>query len=413
VAAATDRLGEVPWSALRGLAPALDAPLAEILSGSPAERVLDRFLRSRRDLGREARAAVAEALFGVGLWRRRLAWHAGPAAGPRLLLGALLRDLAGVEGADAILGLPPGSLPPPRPPPPGLADLFSVPDWLAEAVAREAGPDAERLADALDRPGPIALRTNLLRTTPASLAARLRDEGVATRPGRLAPACLLVESPRPNLLTLPSFREGLFEVQDEASQLVAALVGARPGDSVLDACAGAGGKTLALAAAVGGSGRVHAADPDEGRLARLRVRAARAGACGLVEVHGAAAPPDLLVDGALVDAPCSELGALRRGPDLRWRIDPASFAALPALQLEILEAAAAHVRPGGRLVYATCTFRREEDEEIALRFERAHPAWRRAAAAVDPSVVTAEGFVRTWPHRDGSDAFFASIWSAP
>jgi 16S rRNA (cytosine967-C5)-methyltransferase len=199
-------------------------------------------------------------------------------------------------------------------------------------------------------------------------------------------------------------------VQDEASQLVGALTGAREGESVLDACAGAGGKTLLLAADVGERGRVHAADPDAEKLRRLRARAERAGAASIVTVHGPAAPGDLVVDRALVDAPCSELGALRRGPDLRWRMDSASFAPLPALQLAILSRAARHVRRGGTLVYATCTFRRAEDEDVALAFEAAHADFARASPAAPASVVTCEGFVRTWPHVHGTDAFFAAAW---
>jgi 16S rRNA (cytosine967-C5)-methyltransferase len=372
--------------------------------------VLDRLLRARPGLGREARAAVAEAVFGVGLWRRRLAWHAGGDAPPRLLLAALVRDLGGEPDAEAILGLPAGGLPPARGAPGSTADRWSLPDWLAEVLARAAGDEAEALAAALALPGPICLRANLLRTDRERLAERLRGEGVSTRPGLLAPACLVSLSPRPNLLALPAFRGGLLEVQDEASQLVAAVVGARPGESVLDACAGAGGKTLALAAEVGAGGRVHAVDPDPGRLARLRARARRAGAEGIVAVHGPGGPPGPIVDRALVDAPCSELGALRRGPDLRWRIDPASFAALPALQRSILADAAAHVRPGGRLVYATCTFRREEDEEVALAFERDHPGFARQRPQTEASTVTPEGFLRTWPHRHGTDGFFAAVW---
>jgi 16S rRNA (cytosine967-C5)-methyltransferase len=130
-----------------------------------------------------------------------------------------------------------------------------------------------------------------------------------------------------------------------------------------------------------------------------------------VEVHGATPRADLVVDRVLVDAPCSELGALRRGPDLRWRLDPAGFAGLPALQGELLARAARHVRPGGRLVYATCTFRREEDEEVAIAFERAHAGFERCTPPEAPATtVTADGFVRTWPHRHGADAFFAAAW---
>jgi 16S rRNA (cytosine967-C5)-methyltransferase len=153
-----------------------------------------------------------------------------------------------------------------------------------------------------------------------------------------------------------------------------------------------------------------AANPTAPRLARLRVRARRAGAEDLVTVHGDAPPPGLVVDRALVDAPCSELGTLRRGPDLRWRLDPGTFAALPALQAALLARAARHVRPGGRLVYATCTFRRAEDEEVALGFERAHTGWTRVPAVEDPSMLTPDGFLRTWPHRHGTDGFFAAAW---
>ncbi|ABS28446.1 RsmB/NOP family class I SAM-dependent RNA methyltransferase [Anaeromyxobacter sp. Fw109-5] len=409
--ASEERLHEIPWGALAGRAAALDGALAEILAGAPAERIVDRVLRADRGLSREARRALAEALFGVGLWRRRLYAQLGDGAAPaRLLLAALLRDLAGRDDAETLAELPPGALPPPRPPPGALADRASLPDWLAGELVAAAGEEAGALADALNLPGPLCLRVNLLRATPAVAAARLAGEGVATRPGLLAPGCLVVASSRPNVYGLGAHREGLVEVQDEGSQLLGALVGARPGESVLDACAGAGGKTLLLAAEVGPAGRVHAVDPDLARLERLRVRAARAGAAGIVALDGAAPAGGLRVDRALVDAPCSELGALRRGPDLRWRLDPAAFAALPPLQLEILERAAACVKPGGRLVYATCTFRRAEDEEVAIAFERAHPEWTRIVPSVGASTVTGDGFVRTWPHRHGTDGFFGAVW---
>jgi len=136
----------------------------------------------------------------------------------------------------------------------------------------------------------------------------------------------------------------------------------------------------------------------------------RAGAADVVVVHGASAPAGLAVDRALVDAPCSELGALRRGPDLRWRLDPAAFASLPALQLGILARAADHVRPGGTLVYATCTFVRAENDGVALAFEAGHPAFERTSPAVPPDLLGPDRFLRTWPHRQGTDAFFAAAW---
>ena len=390
--ASEERLCEIPWDALAGRAAALEGPLAEILAGAAAERVLDRVLRTEHALPAAARRAFAEALFGVALWRRRLrAQLANPGAPPRLLLASLLRDVAGRADAEALAGLAEGSLPAPRPPPAALADRASLPDWLAGALVAAAGDEADAVADALNLPGPVFLRVNLLRASREEAAARLAVEGVATRPGRLAPACLAVTSPRPNVYGLAAHRDGIVEVQDEGSQLLGALMGARAGESVLDACAGAGGKTLLLAADVGFEGRVHAVDPDASRLERLGVRAERAGAQPVIRIHGVTAPGSLEVDRALVDAPCSELGALRRGPDLRWRIDPAALPGLPALQREILARTARHVRPGGRLVYATCTFRREENEDVAVAFERSHPEYVRVPPATDPSMVTADG----------------------
>jgi 16S rRNA (cytosine967-C5)-methyltransferase len=405
------RLGAIRWDALRGLAPALEATLAAVLSGSPADTALSAFLRSRPDLSAAARAASAEAVLGIALWRRRLRAQLGAAdAPPRLLLGALLRDLGNRPDAEELAGLAAGVLPAPLPPPHELADRFSLPDWLATEVRRAAGAEAEALADALDTPGPVFFRANLLRTSPGALAARLAAEGVATRPGALAAACLVATTPRPNVLGLTAWSGGLLEVQDEGSQLLGDAVGAGPGDAVLDACAGAGGKSLLLAAAVGPGGRVHASDPDPARLERLRERAARAGAAPIITVHGSAVPGDLRVDRVLVDAPCSELGALRRGPDVRWRLDPAAFGPLPALQRSIVEGALPHLRPGGTLVYATCTFRREENEDVALAIEQDHPDLERISPPVPRSVLGPEKFLRTWPHRHGTDAFFAVAW---
>jgi 16S rRNA (cytosine967-C5)-methyltransferase len=409
-AAGPARLRDVPWRALDGLGPALDGPLADVLAGTPAERVLDRFLRAHRALGSAARAAVAEAVFGVGLWRRRLRVSVGRGdAPPRVLLAALARDLGGLRDACAVLGLAPDALPPVPAPAATLADRWSLPGWLADALEEAAGPEAVLLAAALAEPAPIALRANLLRTTRDGLAARLAAEGIPVHPGQLAPAALVLDATRANLWGTEAWREGLFEVQDEGSQLVAAVVGARQGETVLDLCAGAGGKTLGLAADVGPSGTVHAADPDPERLARLAVRARRAGAAN-VRIHGAAPPDDLTADRVLVDAPCSELGVLRRGPDLRWRLDPAAFAALPPLQRAILDRAARHVRPGGRLVYATCTMRRAENEDVALAFEAGHRELSRVAPGPGAPLVGADRFLRTLPHRDGADGFFAAVW---
>ena len=375
-----DRLRSVPWRALAGFENALGPALDEVLGGKAADRVLDRLLRRNKDATAEQRTAIAEAIFGVGLWRRRLGTGSGL---------DLLRRL--IDG---------------HPEPESFADRYSLPDWLAQII--QGTDDAEAFADALNLPGPICLRANTTRISRDALAQRLAEEGVLTVPGQFARDCLVITSHRPNLYGLSAWNEALFEVQDEGSQLLGELVAAQPGEEVLDLCAGAGGKTLQLAAQMNNQGRVHAVDLDLARLERLRTRATRAGAT-CVRIHGRTPPVDLRVARVLVDAPCSELGALRRGPDLRWRIEPADFAALPAQQRALLETAAGHLSPGGTLVYATCTFRHQENEDVVRDFERAHPELARVRPSLDARLLDADGALHCWPHKHGTDAFFASV----
>lgn len=398
------RLREVPWAALAGLGPALEEPLRLVLSGSPAERVLDRTLRAHRDFTEAQRRVVAESLFGVGLWRRRLRAQCGlPSPSPLQLLCVLAEALGGQADASQRLGL---ESVPVLPPPADWPSLHSLPDWLATLLTEEAGDEASQLSATLNLPGPICLRVNRLKTSLDALARSLAANGIVTRPGRWSPDALIVETPRPNLFGLEGSRLGHFEVQDEGSQLLGLAVGARPGDEVLELCAGAGGKTLQLASLMEGQGALHVADLDLSRLDRLRTRAEKAGA--VVLIHGREPPASLRVARVLVDAPCSELGALRRGPDLRWRLDPATFDAFPALQLRLLERAASHVAPSGRLVYATCTLRHEENEDVVARFLAAHPSFTVVRPQLPAEVLDPGGFLRTLPHRHGTDGFFAA-----
>jgi 16S rRNA (cytosine967-C5)-methyltransferase len=410
----TDRLHSLPWAALDGLQQPVRGAIARVLEGAEAERVVDRALRDRRELSRPQRTAVVEAIFGVALWRRRLAWHAGtleqPADAP-LLLFALLRDLAGLSDGEAarLAGVMDPSPPPRRPPPEALGVRWSLPDWIAASLARDFGAEADALCAALNLPGPVCLRANTLRATREALAARLGDENITTRFGEHSRLALVVEGPRPNILGLRAFREGLFEVQDEGSQLLGLLASAQPGETVLDACAGAGGKTLLLAAELANAGALHAHDIDQERLDRLERRAERAGVTNLL-VHRTSVPEGLRCDAALVDVPCSELGALRRGPDARFRVREKLARSLPELQLRLLTEAAQHLRSGGRLVYATCTLRREENEDVVSRFLEGHPEFALRPAG-DPwlSASLRRGpFLTTLPHRHGTDGFFAA-----
>ena len=405
------RLRSIPWAALEGLAPLVTDSLSAVLSGSPAERVLDRALRAHRELSREQRQALAEGVFNVGLWRRRLEFLLGAQdVSVPALLQAFLQGLAGLppDLSARLAGLP-TPLPLVTREPPSLASRYSLPDWLAEHFSRELGPAAEDFCAHLNVPGPITLRVNSLRTPREALKTRLQGEGVETREGVLSPLALHVVGPRPNLYGLASLREGLFEVQDEGSQLLGLLVEARPGETVLDLCAGAGGKTLLLGAAMASRGRLLAYDPDAGRLDRLSQRCARA---GLSHVQILRSPPDTLqVDRVLVDAPCSELGTLRRGPDLRFRLEPPSLQHWPRVQRELLTRASRLVRPGGRLVYATCTVNRAENEERVEELLREAPGLRRVTPGAGwlPDACVRDGFLVCAPHLHGTDGFFAAV----
>jgi 16S rRNA (cytosine967-C5)-methyltransferase len=410
--ATVQRLEGVEWGAAAPFAvPTLAALARVLLDGRPAERELDALLRSCRDASAPARRALAESLLGVSLWRRRLAWHAGSET-PSALWSCFLvaagcppEAAARLAGPTAPLILRPDA-------PTDLATSWSAPDWLAETLASELGQNgAADFLRAVSLPGPVTLRTNTLRTTRVDLARSLTDEGRTVQPTPFARDGLFVLSTRPNLYGLAASRGSLFEVQDEGSQLLGELLDAQPGDAVLDLCAGAGGKTLQPACHVGPRGTVHAFDVELERLSRLQHRAARAGA-HQVRVHRGQLPPGLRADRVLVDAPCSELGALRRGPDARFRMDPATFARWPTLQLELLERGAAHLRPGGRLVYATCTLRREENEDVARAFEARQPGFRRQLPAW-AAPFEHRGFFRALPQQHGTDGFFAAVYEAP
>jgi 16S rRNA (cytosine967-C5)-methyltransferase len=420
---------------------------AEVLArGAHASDVLQRAFRSER-LPDAARGRVAAAVHDLLRFDRRLeailaalpaarGRGAGRLAGrarseaklllfelragvePVALAQALGARLGGAPPLDAILGDDAGLG--------GLTGLerdavrLSWPtDLLARLVADHGEREALALADALNRPAPLAIRANTLRGTREALAHRLAEEGVPSRPTALARDGLVLE-PRGDVFRLRAFREGRFEVMDEGSQLVAEAVAPPPRGRVLDACAGAGGKTLALGAALRGRGRILALDVSAPRLAALRRRARRAGlsnvAAAVVTGDGTlpSAATAVAWDRVLVDAPCSGLGTLRRNPELRWRLDSAALSRLPEQQLALLCAHAPRVAPGGRLVYATCTLLRAENEDVVARFLAEAPEFalmpakeilgrERATRIGDGSVL------RLLPHVHGTDGFFAAV----
>ncbi len=279
-----------------------------------------------------------------------------------------------------------------------LAYERSLPTWLARRWIQQWGPQrADSLARAMNERGPISVRANTLRCDRLELLERLRREGVEATSSELAPHALRLRG-RPNIQALQVWRDGLFEVQDEGSQLIAEAVSARPGGFIVDLCAGSGGKTLALAAQMRNEGNLIAVDIEPQRLVDLRVRAARHGVTCVETRRLDATDPRSLADlsakadAVLVDAPCSSTGTFRRGPDARWRLKQGEIEEWSRIQKALLASALALVRPGGRLVYATCSVEPAEDEEVIRGLGL--PAVRLSSEQ------------RTWPDRDGCDGFY-------
>jgi 16S rRNA (cytosine967-C5)-methyltransferase len=303
----------------------------------------------------------------------------------------------------------------------------SVPDWFAARLMAQHGDEADAIATALASPAPRTLRANLLKVRDRDeLARELAAERVPTRPARFAATALHVDGDA-DLFATMAFQRGAFEQQDEASQLACAAVAPPPGGKVLDACAGNGGKTLALAAALANRGVVAAADVHEGRLEALRKRARRAGATNLAvhRVDERSWTADVLAfagraDRILIDAPCTGTGSWRRRPEARWGIDEASFHQLARAQEDLLGRAAAALRPGARLIYATCSLLAEENEARVASLLRRRPelevvrlAEILGAAAATPIADATGAFLSLRPDRHGCDGFFAAVLRRP
>jgi len=300
----------------------------------------------------------------------------------------------------------------PRDPLEALATRCSFPTWLAARwLARYGAEEAEALMRALNARAPLTVRANTLRTTREALAARLReDDGLQPRVTPLAPEGLVVEGGG-DPGRWRAFVEGLCVLQDEASMLVARLLEPAAGTTIADVCAAPGTKTTHLAQLMDNRGRVLAFDPQAARLARVGEQAARLGVTIAETAEGSVetlAPRWAgACDGVLVDAPCSNLGVLRRNPEVKWRRQPADVATAGARQRGILAAAAGLVRPGGRLVYATCSLEPEENDDVARDFLAARPDFTVEPPAACPVAPDAAGFVRCLPHRHGTDGFTA------
>ena len=404
---------------------AAETALAHVLPMTqPADAVLSRYFRAHPQLGQHDRAFVAETVFGVLRRRYSLEHHTGADTPRRLLLaylnrvgGVSLRQLEPLLGRDdahwaAALKAQPESAPP-------LNVAAELPQWLTTLLAAELSADEIlALGRALQQPAPLDLRVNPLLTTRDEVLGQLAADGIAATATPFSPLGIRLEA-KPALNRHRLFTSGKLEVQDEGSQLLCYLLAPKRREMVVDFCAGAGGKTLMLGALMQSLGRLYAFDVSAGRLNKFKPRLKRS---GLSNVH-----PQLLVnendirvkrlagkiDRVLVDAPCSGFGTLRRNPDLKWRQSENAIAELAAKQRAILAAAAALVKPGGRLVYATCSFLRTENQDVVDTFLIAHPRFSLLPAndvlkQQHIALDTGE-FLQLYPHRHGCDGFFAAV----
>jgi len=398
----------------------------------PADAVVSRYFREHRSLGPRERATLAETVYAV-LRRKLLFDHLAPSgsgpkerrlailgfAGPRDFLKSALteQEKRWLDECDAI----------------DTAALLerhrhNLPEWLVGPLKAQLGDDFLALAQALQQPAPLDLRVNALTDKREDVRRELALAGLRAQATAWSPWGLRLDG-KPAVNRLDAFARGAIEVQDEGSQLLALLLDAKRGEMVVDFCAGAGGKTLAIGAAMRSTGRLYAFDTSAHRLDALKPRLARS---KLSNVHPAAIAHERddrikrlagKIDRVMVDAPCSGLGTLRRNPDLKWRQSPQSVQEMTVKQAAILASAARLVKSGGRLVYATCSLLPQENEEIAGAFGAAHPDFEPlpagellvqlkvpGAASLCSGGEDGQRYLRLWPHRHGTDGFFAAVW---
>jgi 16S rRNA (cytosine967-C5)-methyltransferase len=394
----------------------------------PADALANGYFRARRYIGAKDRAAVAAMTYDILRHLARLNWwleKTKTEPTPRLRFLTYLVLVEKKKPASLAALFTGGSFAPAKLDDderkalkkleghtldhPDMPDDIAVecPPWAAPALHKRFGKTFMKEMAALLEPAPVDLRVNTLKTTREEALAALHKQGLSAEPCRLSPLGIRLEG-RPNLGALPLLREGMAEVQDEGSQLVALLVDAKPGERVIDYCAGAGGKTLALAAQMQNKGRLIACDVRENRLKRSTARFRRAGVHN-IEFRVLNDTQNLWLkrqmgacDRVLVDAPCTGTGTWRRNPDQRWRTWGLGLDDITALQAQILAAAARLVKPGGRLVYATCSLMPRENEGQIETFLAAHPEFH---------VVPVENrpYLSLTPASHGTDGFFAAV----
>ncbi len=399
--------------------------LREILRFSaPADTTLSRYFKDHPRLGSRERGAVAEGIYAILRNKSFFTDFAEAGQSPTMRRLTIL-GLAEAMGADSLGGLTEEeteflerikgidrSLMP--------AQMRSnLPKWLFDKFVAQYG-EAETLllADALNKPAPLDLRVNSIKATREEVQASLAEAPILAEPMPFAPLGLRVIK-KPSIQNLPLFKSGAIEVQDEGSQVLSQIVGAKRGEMVVDFCAGAGGKTLALGALMRNTGRLYAFDVSEKRLAKLKPRLARSGLSNVHPVqiaHERDAKIKRLagkIDRVLVDAPCSGLGTLRRNPDVKWRQKVEAVAEMQEKQASILDGAARLLKGGGRLVYATCSLLDEENDFIVEQFLAAHPEFdlvpMKQVLAEQKIDMDMGDYLKMLPHKHHTDGFFAAV----
>jgi 16S rRNA (cytosine967-C5)-methyltransferase len=405
------------------------AALAEVLKlASPADVALRRFFREHHQLGRRDRGFIAETVFAA-LRRRRFLTHLAQREDARLLFVAAAHCLPPPERRELAPALHPAeadwlahidtvdspSLP--------LATRAELPDWAVDLMrASMSDENVLAIGRAMQSGAPLDLRVNSLKATREEVLSALESLGLAATPTPHSPLGIRLDN-KPALEKTELFLSGKVEVQDEGSQLLGFLLAPRRREMVVDLCAGAGGKTLLLGALMRSEGRLYAFDVSPQRIHRLRARVARAGLSNVqpeVLAHENDTRLKRLagkIDRVLVDAPCTGFGTLRRNPDLKWRQSEADLAALRDKQSRILEAAMRLLKPGGRLVYATCSFLPQENEDIVAHFLQRHPD----VIELDCEQILARQGITVFcgarlhllPHQHATDGFFAAAFERP
>ena len=396
----------------------------------PTDAVVARHFRENRSLGPRERATLSDTVYAILRERLKFEWLARSGSGSKWRRLAILgfpgdRDflksaLTEVEKTwwDHCLTVTDDQLMAPH--------RHNLPEWLATALRDQVGNEFDALVASLNQPAALDLRVNVLKKKREAVLAELREAGLKCEPTPYSPMGIRLQG-KPSLAKLPAFVNGDVEVQDEGSQLLSLLLDAKRGEMVVDFCAGAGGKTLAIGAAMRNSGRLYAFDTSGHRLDALKPRLARSGLSNVHPVAIAHERDDRIkrlagkIDRVLVDAPCSGLGTLRRSPDLKWRQNPDTVAAQAQLQTAILSSAARLLKPGGRMVYATCSLLPTENEAVADAFSQAHPDFETLSVGELLSAVHVPAAtslcdanhgktLRLWPHRHATDGFFAAVW---